>query len=145
MNSTKETLNNLLVTLFNHVLFLEEKHLKKEGVALSMNEVHVLDAINNSTSKTMGDVAKKLHITLGTLTVSTKKLEAKGYITKQKDLEDKRIVRVYLTNQAQDIIRIHYNFHSKMIDALTQNLTTEEDLMLIKSLDKVTTFFEENY
>lgn len=42
---TKKVLNELLVDLFYHILRLEEKNLKDNGVNLSMTEVHAIEAI----------------------------------------------------------------------------------------------------
>ena len=58
MENVKETLNELLVDLFNHILVLEEKNLQDRGISLSMTEVHTLENIQKSKSKTMSDVAR---------------------------------------------------------------------------------------
>nr|WIF88557.1 hypothetical protein QOL21_00490 [Acholeplasma laidlawii] len=70
MPSAKEIINTLLVDVFNHILRIEEEKLKENNVKLSMTEVHVLEAIRNTEIPTMGEVAKRLRVTLGTLTTS---------------------------------------------------------------------------
>ena len=42
MNRVRETVNGLLVEVFNHILFIEEQYMKHQGVTLSMTEVHIL-------------------------------------------------------------------------------------------------------
>ena len=84
MSRAKDVINELLVEVFNHILSIEGQTLRERGVKLSMSEVHVLEAINNSPTKTMGDVAKRLRITLGTLTTSVDVLVRKKYVTRNR-------------------------------------------------------------
>ncbi|WP_232505393.1 hypothetical protein [Erysipelothrix larvae] len=58
-----DVLNELLVDIFNHILLIEERYHKSKGIKLSMSEIHTLEAVYKSDSKTMGDVARHLHIT----------------------------------------------------------------------------------
>lgn len=44
MSEAKEMINELLVDIFNRILAIESVELKKQGVKISMNEVHVLEA-----------------------------------------------------------------------------------------------------
>ncbi|NLA78718.1 MAG: MarR family transcriptional regulator, partial [Erysipelothrix sp.] len=69
MADAREVLNELLVDMFNHILILEQKNLQEQGVELSMSEVHTLENIEKSESKTMSDVARLSLVTQGTLTV----------------------------------------------------------------------------
>ena len=94
MKDTKRTLNELLVYLFNHILFLEEKNLKDQGIRLSMTEVHTLENIEKSSSKTMSDIAKLQMVTQGTLTVAVNRLVKKGFVWRERDKEDKRVIRL---------------------------------------------------
>lgn len=58
MNRVRETVNGLLVEVFNHILFIEEQYMKHQGVTLSMTEVHILENVEKSETKTLGDVAR---------------------------------------------------------------------------------------
>ena len=142
MSITNNTLNYVIVELFNHILFIEEKKLKEQGITLSISEVHVLEAVYKSQKKTMGDIAKALNITLGTLSVAIKKLEKKGYLRRYKDSSDKRIVRVELFDKANDVLTIHESFHNDMIQAVTKELNDTEEEALIKALQKIISFFQ---
>ena len=79
MVSAKEVINELLVDVFNHILSIEAEVLKNRGVKLSMTEVHVLEAIKNTEDPTMGNIANKLRITMGTLTTSINVLVRKKF------------------------------------------------------------------
>lgn len=141
----KIILNNMLVDLFNHILYLEEQNLQLKGINLTMNEVHTIEAINDVEDATMGNVAQKLIITLGTLTTAVKKLEKKQYVTRVRDKNDARIVRLTLTDQAFEVLKIHDDFHVDMIDTVLDDLSEEEEIALLKSLIKIQHYFEKNY
>lgn len=145
MVDTRHTLNELLVDLFNYILLIEEKNLRDQGVKLSMTEVHILEAIEKSESKMMSAVAKSLMVTQGTLTVSTSKLVKKGYVERVKDERDKRIVRLKLTDKANQVLEIHDNFHEEMIDKLLNELDLHKEVELIQSLRNLMDFFKERY
>lgn len=141
----KKTLNDLLVDMFNHILVLEERNLVARGVPLSMSEVHTLENISKSETKTMSDVARRALVTQGTLTVAINRLVKKGYCARYKDEEDKRIVRLSLTQRALDVLKIHDAFHENMIDTFIHDLKVDEDTNLIISLEKIMEYFRQNY
>ncbi|MBV1709417.1 MAG: MarR family transcriptional regulator [Erysipelothrix sp.] len=145
MENVKETLNELLVDLFNHILVLEEKNLQDRGILLSMTEVHTLENIFKSKTKTMSDVARLQLITQGTLTVAVNRLQKKGYVSRLQDAQDKRIIRLSLTAKALDVLAIHDKFHEEMIDSFISDLKIDQDVALITSLRRIMEYFRQNY
>src|SRR5690554_2907912 len=145
VNKAKDLINELLVEVFNNILTIEDKELKDLGVELSMSEVHVLEAIRNAELPTMTNVAKKLRVTVGTLTTSVGTLVKKGYVKRKRGIEDKRVVFLHLTDEALKVLVLHDNFHDKMIEAVFQDLNLGEDEVLIKSLGNVSEYFKKHY
>ncbi|MCI9292525.1 MAG: MarR family transcriptional regulator [Erysipelotrichaceae bacterium] len=145
MNTTRQTLNELLVKLFNNILAIEENNLRKQNVELSMTEVHILEAVEKSDSNMMSAISKYLMVTQGTLTVSVTRLEKKGYVERIRDDVDRRIVRLVLKDKAKDVLSVHDAFHAQMIDKIVNELDIEEEQELLESLRKVSAFFKEKY
>ncbi len=145
MEDVKHTLNELLVDLFNHILVLEEKNLQDRGISLSMTEVHTLENIFKSKTKTMSDVARLQLVTQGTLTVAVNRLQKKGYVSRLQDAQDKRIIRLSLTAKALDVLAIHDKFHEEMIDSFISDLKIDQDIALITSLRRIMEYFRQNY
>lgn len=145
MVSPKEVINELLVDVFNHILSIEADILKKRGVKISMTEVHVLEAIRNSQVPTMGSVAQKLRVTLGTLTTSINVLVRKNYVTRYRDEADRRKVYLKLNDSAIEVLQIHDEFHNEMISSLFKDLELEKDEVLMKSLENISRYFKEHY
>lgn len=145
MPSAKEIINTLLVDVFNHILRIEEEKLKENNVKLSMTEVHVLEAIRNTEIPTMGEVAKRLRVTLGTLTTSINILVRKKMVYRYSDDKDRRKVYLKLTDEALKVLAIHDNFHEDMITSLFHDTDIENDEVLLKSLENITTYFKSKY
>ncbi len=145
MVSPKEVINELLVDVFNHILSIEADVLKQRGVKISMTEVHVLEAIRNSQVPTMGSVAQKLRVTLGTLTTSINVLVRKNYVFRYRDESDRRKVYLKLSDSALDVLRVHDEFHNEMVSSLFKDLELEKDEVLMKSLENISKYFKEHY
>lgn len=145
MDSTKKVINDLLVDVFNHILSIEYHELKKRGVPISMNEVHVLEAIDNEGNPTMSNLAKRLRVTVGTLTTAMNKLVEKGYAVRYREVEDKRKVLIKLTKQAYPILDIHNEFHDDMIASIIEDMKLDEDDVLMQSLSNIRDYFKNKY
>ena len=146
MDFTKQMLNEILVKLFNAVLFSEEDFLKKNiNEKITLKSVHVLEAIKKAEGKdnnvSMSQIASLLGITAGTLTKKKKKLEDKGYIVKRHSKDDKRKTFVVLTKKAEKVIDVHNSYHENMIDMITRNLSPKEEQSLVDLLSKIKYFF----
>lgn len=145
MVSPKEVINELLVDVFNHILSIEADVLKQRGVKISMTEVHVLEAIKNSEIPTMGSVAHKLRVTLGTLTTSINVLVRKNYVVRYRDESDRRKVYLKLSDSALEVLKVHDEFHNEMVSSLFKDLELEKDEVLMKSLENISQYFKEHY
>lgn len=145
MNKAKALINELLVEVFNHILSIEEDILESKGIKLSMNEIHILEAIRNSDEPIMTNLAKKLRITTGTLTASIDRLVNKKYVVRYQEETDRRKVLVKLTELADDVLKIHDDFHNEMIDAMFEDMKIDEDEVLLKSLENIVVYFKNKY
>lgn len=145
MVSPKKVINELLVEVFNHILSIESDALRKQGVSLSMTEVHVLEAIRNSDVPTMGNVAKRLRVTLGTLTTSVGVLVEKKCVSRHRDENDRRKVLLKLSDTALGVLKVHDQFHNEMIDSVFKDLELEKNEVLLKSLENLSNYFKEKY
>ena len=145
MNDTKHRLNDLLVWMFNYILYIEEKNLKEKGIKLSMNDIHIMERIQKAKDNNMSYIARSLMVTQGTLTTNVAKLVKKGYAEKYKDEMDKRITRLRLTEKALPILKIHDEFHETMINKMIGNLGLEENELLNEALENILAYFRVEY
>lgn len=145
MKTAKQVINELLVEVFNHILSIEGETLRNKGITLSMNEVHVLEAISKTEEPTMTNIANRLRVTVGTLTTAMNRLVAKGYASRIREKEDKRKVIVSLTKKGQEVLDIHNQFHEEMLDATFADMKLDEDEVLLQSLENLSEYFKRKY
>lgn len=140
----RECLNELFVQLFHDILVIEEKALKKgEQQNLTINDIHVIDAIGDGAPKNMSSVAKSLQVTTGTLTISVNSLVKKGYVDRVRSEEDRRVVLISLTETGRRARLEHKRFHERMIERITERLSPEMSEALADALTDMIRFFKE--
>lgn len=145
MSTAKKVVNDLLVEVFNHILSIEGSKLKEYGVKISMNEMHVLEAVQKTNDPAMSNIARRLRVTVGTLTTSMNRLVEKGYATRKREELDKRKVIISLTDKAEKVLKIHERFHEEMLSALFEDMNIEEDEVLLQSLENLSEYFKNKY
>lgn len=144
--SNHETVNEILVRLFADILDIEEKCLKiGEFSDLSISEMHVIDNIGLNRERTMSDTAKDLRITSGTLTTSIDNLIKKGYVVRERSIEDRRVVKISLTEKGVAAYYSHEEFHKDLVISALQQLDSTEEELLIKVLSNIDVFFKNKY
>lgn len=142
--STNRTLNELLVNLFYNVMDIEaEAVITEEFKDITNNDMHIIEAIGNDEPKSMSVIAKSLNITVGTLTTNMNSLEDKKYILRERSKTDKRVVLVRLTEKGRKAFFHHRDFHRRMIHSIVKDLEEDEMKVLIRCLQNLTKFFDE--
>ena len=140
--STNRTLNELLVKLFNNVMDTEERAvITKEFEDITNNDMHIIEAIGIEEPRRMSDIAKRLDVTMSTLTTNMNSLEDKGYIVRERSKTDKRVVLVVLTPKGKKAFYHHRDFHKNMIKAIVKDLDEDEMKVMIKCLLNLNEFF----
>jgi len=131
-------LNNILAQLYSNVIKVEETVMKKSKAQnLSVTEIHTLEAIGQGAAKTMTHVADALMINVSTLTAAINKLVTKGYVDRFRIPEDRRIVKVALTESGKRAVREHEAFHFLLVKEALSQLSPEETERLVVSLENV--------
>ena len=137
-----ETINDILVNLFNEILKLEEEAIiTDEFKDITNNDMHIIEAVGLSGENTMSVVGKKLGITAGSLTTTVNSLVNKKYVTRQRSEEDRRVVFLKLTEKGMRAYEHHREYHRQMTEAVTSRLDENEVPVLIKTLTGLSDFF----
>lgn len=141
-----ETLNHFFVSTFNRILAWEERSMRAAGLAdLSVKELHVLEAAHDLAPKrlnTMSQIAARMDISVGALTTAVGVLVRKGYLTRGGDENDRRIVYIYPTKSGGDALKIHEEFHRRMIGEIMNVLDDASLAALTASVDQLDGFFQ---
>ena len=137
-----EAINDVLVKLFNEIMDIEEKALTtSEFKNISVNDMHILDAVGIREPRNMSTVARMLSVTVGTLTIAVNNLVKKGYVTRVRSQEDRRVVLLALSEKGVRAYKHHKAFHDKMVMAILRDLNASETEALTAALTKLQKFF----
>ena len=142
MDQAYEMFHEVLVKLFNDIMNIEAKAIiTPEFKDITNNDMHVINAIGVGTTKNMSSIAKELSVTVGTLTISMNSLVKKGYVTRCRSTQDRRVVHISLSEKGVKAYYHHKHFHEQMIQGVVEVLTEEELQALIKALTKLNSWF----
>ncbi len=144
MSHSIDQINQYLVSIFNEVLDIEEDALKgSEFSDISISEMHTIEAIDLYAEHTSSEVAKKLAITAGTLSVAIRSLVNKGYVVRQRMEDDRRVVKLGLTKKGKLVYRLHNKFHREMVKRTIEGMEEDEVEVLLKGLKNLHGFLFE--
>ena len=137
-----QAINDVLVKLFNEIMDIEEKVLtSSEFKNISVNDMHILDAVGIQEPRNMSAVARTLSVTVGTLTIAINNLVKKGYVKRIRSQEDRRVVLLALSDKGVRAYKHHQAFHDKMVMAILKDLNASETEALTTVLMKLQKFF----
>jgi DNA-binding MarR family transcriptional regulator len=141
----KRVVSDILIDMFNDILRVEHKAIEAlEMMPLSMSELHIIEAVGDDNGNCiMSSIARRLRITLPTLTAAADRLEEKGYIRRQRSSADRRRVSVTLTDDGKLAYSRHAEFHVRMVDAFLEGLERAKAPELLNSMAKLRDFFKE--
>ena len=145
MDPDLATLNELFTTTYRSVLKVEEvmlRHLSNNSLTLS--EMHMLECIGKRAGDvTITDIAQELDVTPPSVTMAVKRLERKGYLTKDRSDEDGRRVRVRLTEEGRRAETAHRYFHRQMVRAVARCLEPAQREALLNALQRINEFMRQ--
>lgn len=145
-------LNELLVTTFRAIRLIEETMTTDlSGGSISISELHILEAIGmadrdpalRAKGRTITEIAQSMGISLPSVTVAVKKLEKKGFVTKQKSPHDGRRIYVHLTELGRRADTSHRYFHRRMVHAVAKSMPEADRRALIDGLRVLNAFFQD--
>ena len=136
-------LNDLFVTTYRLIERVEEVALRDLSDAkLTISEMHLIECIGGAGTegRILADIAQELEISPPSATVAVKRLEKKGYVTKDRCAQDARRIHVRLTKEGQRAEIAHRYFHRKMARAVAAKMDETERAVLFGSIQKLNDF-----
>ncbi len=131
-------MSRLFTELSKSILDAEEKVLTTgEFADITINDIHVIDAVGNEEARPSSVVAKRLGVTMGTLTKAVDGLVKKQYVQRTRSENDKRLVLLSLLPKGLKVFKMHAEFHDRMMDAVLAQFAPEETLILERGLDSL--------
>ena len=144
----KATINQFFVRVFNQILSWEEQSFKEMGISdITLRELHVIEAVYSLIEKgenQMSEIAKYLSITPGSLTTAVNCLVKKGYLEREHQANDRRVVKIIPTKAAEEVNKMHEKLHKEMIDGVMSNIDDKDMDVVLKTLEGLNNFFGKN-
>lgn len=149
MEHKREVANSFLVDVFNEILKIEEASIARDFEDISVRDMHVIAAVcaaqDAGFSCSAASIAEEIRVTAGTLTTAVTMLERKGYLIRNRDEKDKRVVHIIATQKGCNANVWHKKFHEEMVDGIFNSISEQEADILIKALKNITAFFNQKY
>lgn len=93
-----------------------------EGLAVSIPQSFILSALLEENGITLKEIGNRTLIDSSSMTVLVDKLEKDGLVERQLDPQDRRAIRVFITESgkqiAEQVAEIAYQFNSELYDLL---------------------------
>lgn len=127
------------------VLFIIRSGAKSDARTLRMAESGKLVRVMPSEAPTMkvSEISKLLHVTSPTITQMLKGLEANGLVERHIDPNDRRSVRIALTERGEKVAQHAEKIFTDSFIGLAEFLGEEESNQLIELLSKAYRYFNE--
>ncbi|MBC7765095.1 MAG: MarR family transcriptional regulator [Hyphomonadaceae bacterium] len=114
-----------------------KKRLYREFKDLTIIEIRTLVVIGQHEKQSMSEIAAKMDISGGPLTVTMDRLIAKQYIVRMRDEFDRRQVFVALTEEGEKVCRYIQKLRDNCIVRIFGILEHEECTVLLKVMGKL--------
>ncbi|WP_351017046.1 MarR family transcriptional regulator [Shewanella sp. AC91-MNA-CIBAN-0169] len=129
------SLNNLIIEFYDKLSSWEQSVVKDTGYSLA--QVHTIEVLGSHGSMRMKELADRLAITTGTLTVQVEKLVNFGLITRSPHEGDRRSILVGLTSEGIALHKHHNRMHIQLTEDITRHLDQNSIDVLTKSFEKM--------
>lgn len=130
-----ETFNQYLTEFYDKMSSWEQSVVKETGYSLA--QIHTIEVLGSHGALRMKELAEKLGITTGTLTVQIEKLVNANLIARGSHPNDRRSIVVALTAEGQLIHRKHNQLHLDLVKDLTRHIEAEQMETLLDCFEKI--------
>ena len=94
--------------------------------ALSLVQLKILSIVQEKGAPTMKEIASALFITLPSTTSAIDRLVRDGQLNRIADENDRRVVRLEITDRGRSVYNKHYKDVSQRMDQILMQLSTQE-------------------
>lgn len=126
-----KTLSDVIIEFYEKLSSWEQSIVEGSGITLS--QMHTIEILGENNLIKMKDLASKIGVTTGTLTVMIDNLEKKGLVSRIPNPEDRRSYVIQLSDTGKEHYKRHSNFHLELTRECLSDFS-EEDVKLFEML-----------
>lgn len=90
----------------------------------------------------VSDLSSRLNVAAPTVTQQMNELESRGYVEKNVDPDDRRVVRIGLTPKGEKALIISHEAFHEYFKGLVEYLGVEDSLKFAELMNKTATYFQ---
>jgi DNA-binding MarR family transcriptional regulator len=104
---------------------------------LTLEQFWLLRQLWQQGPMTVGELATALGITPGSVTIACKRLEKDGRVTRDRQAQDERVVRVALTPEANEILDVWLARRREVFARFLEHMGPDEQIDLMRMIERV--------
>jgi len=128
-----DVLSHQLAEFYDKMASWEHSIVKDSG--LSPAQMHTVEIIGHNQDMRMKELAERLGVTTGTLTVGVDKLENLGLVERKPHESDRRSWLIVLTDEGKKMYAQHHKYHQDFTNEISRDLTLGQIETLTNHLD----------
>lgn len=138
LESQARRLRSLLVELSRRRPMRDPVAAAVEDLDVTPAQLHILLWLGNDGVLTMGDLARRVAVTLKTMTGVVDRLERDQLVRRERDPADRRVVHVRLARRGEELYRRIDDGIAKKLAGLLSLLDAGDRLALVRMVEKLT-------
>lgn len=139
MKTTEDQLNHAMVEFYEKLSSWEQAVVKDNGHTLA--QIHTVEILGGHGPMRMKELAEKIGVTTGTLTVQIDKMVKADLVTRQPHETDRRSILVALTKTGHELYEEHDALHLQLTGELTVKFSDEERVQLLSFMQRINAEF----
>ena len=108
-----------------------------EKMDLTPHQFIALKTIADTNDCIMSDLSNKLGVTMGNMTSMVDRLIKEGYVAREHDPDDRRVVKVKLTGKGKDIAAKAGKIKKALLQDIFKKLTKKEIETMLDLIEKI--------
>ncbi|KRD93193.1 MarR family winged helix-turn-helix transcriptional regulator [Priestia megaterium] len=118
-----EELNSYWTSIYYHLHYTHQEKITHQTIRL-------LQHIDKSSSVGIKEIADYLHVSHNTASEHVKRSIEKGYVYKNRDIQDERKVILHLTEAGKDILKRNSSLDEGKVSAILLEMTASEKQLI---------------
>lgn len=136
-----DKVSDIFADMVNMAMKMEDRAVKTLSARdLSVAEIRTLEAIGLDSAKSMSQVVQSLNVSMGTLTAAVNKLVGKDYVERFRIPQDRRVVKIKLTDKGRRAVEEHNQLRRRMVRQAVEDMDAEEVDMFIDGMVNISQF-----
>ncbi|ABV87647.1 MarR family winged helix-turn-helix transcriptional regulator [Shewanella pealeana] len=135
MKNQDDSLNHAMIEFYEKLSSWEMAVVKDKG--FSLPQVHTVEILGLNGPMRMKELAQKIGITTGTLTVQVDKMVEAGLVVRTPHANDRRSILVELTDSGREMFEEHDKLHMQLTQDLTAKFDDKERAQLLDFFERI--------